>query len=264
MSYIEDHISHASSDEVVHQLAVVSHRSKYTISSKMLLSASLQLQKHERLLARYIVRSLYNLKIDVNSISSYFGCLRENHVLGIPYQPLGFSPTEPQLIKAICHFLNANGDLRVSKKRTQSFLHALLYGLGNHAGFFAAIKEIDSAVSLNVVAEKVLRNGKRIDLFFYWELPGGVSFVVAIEAKFNHQVTSGQLPAYKKEVLRLSKGGYWILVLLTPDGHASRRNKDWCSLTWRTLLTRWECLLDPDEQNNNYFTLLRKVIWDKL
>lgn len=210
----------------------------------------------------------HSLQTDLQGLSAgqaltqHFGTLDDQHGLSMQSQPLGIKPTEPQLTAAIAYYLKADGNRQKSQKRTQVFLHALLQGGCHQTNLLYAVDHLCDARQFQVESEYSLSNRRKMDLLIHWEMPGGKPYVVAIEAKFGHQVTVGQLPDYRQRVIRMAKGGDYTAILLTLEGARSTRNKDWTPMTWKTLLTRWEKATAPDADES--FTLLKRLIWDKL
>lgn len=107
------------------------------------------------------------------------------------------------------------------------------------------------------------QKGKRIDILIQWKSETGTR-AVAVEAKFGHRVTAGQLPAYKYYCKHEKKFDAPEFILLTLDGQKSERNKDWKSLSWLSFLTRFEKQLSIMRCDDLIFTSFRAMVWQKI
>lgn len=107
------------------------------------------------------------------------------------------------------------------------------------------------------------KKGKRIDILIQWRSEIGTR-AVAIEAKFGHSVTAGQLPAYKYYCKHEKNFDSFELILLTLDGHKNKKNRDWKSLSWLTFLTRLEKQLGRMRCDDLIFTSFRAMVWQRI
>ena len=84
-----------------------------------------------------------------------------------------------------------------------------------------------------------------------------------MEAKFGHQVTTGQLPTYREFIRKnVNPTNNYALILLTYTGEKDTRNQEWQPKSWLVLMTHWERNLTEDHDIG--FSFLRQFIWNKL
>ena len=117
--------------------------------------------------------------------------------------------------------------------------------------------------NLLVESEVVTKDNKRIDILISWT-SSDKYYGVAIEAKFDHKVTAGQLPAYKKYCSKEKGIDKPELILLTNEESQDSKHKDWRPLSWLSLLTRLEKFLDEEACDDYIFTCFRAMVWKKI
>jgi hypothetical protein len=190
------------------------------------------------------------------AVVNLFGVLDHNHPFAT-LRPMGFRVTEPQITQGLMYFLDPSKQGYAGKQRFVLFLHTLL----RHTVYEHLLENLDlKTIIVHRVKSELAIKKKRADIFLEWE-NNGQHFGVLIEAKFSHQVTSGQLPAYKQYLHKDFKDRC-ALILLTLKGNRSRRNRDWQPKSWFSLMTQWEKELMND--NDTGFAVLRQLIWNKL
>ena len=140
--------------------------------------------------------------------------------------------SEPQLTKGFAHFLNAYGGVTQVER-----IRALLKALG--------AAELSNDISgVTVTAEAPTSGNRRIDLLIKWKDSKKKDYAVAIEAKLGHQVTGGQLPAYRRHLEKIAKERR-LLVVVSPrltrqTDKSLGRNRDWRWTRWHDLLVSHE------------------------
>ena len=166
--------------------------------------------------------------------------------------------TEPQLTKGFAHFLNApESDIRIKR------VCALLKSLG------AAELGNDMSSDVKVTAEAPTAGNKRIDLLIKWTDSANERYAVAIEAKLDHDVTSGQLLAYSDHLdnckCKVAKERR-LLAVISP--HLSDRtagelrdNPEWRWAAWWSLLLAHERALS-DAFDDEEYRRFRRTLWD--
>ena len=184
---------------------------------------------------------------------------------GLPFHGLSaadkvFIPKlqEPQATQGLVDCLVA-GPPSLQRQKLIIFLNALPIAPERVAEFERL--SLNKNFSCHVAAEVQTHNGKRIDILIDWQC-GDISGAVAIEAKFNHKVTAGQLPAYRQYCKR--KFNTYDLILLTLDGSRSTRNKDWKPVSWLSLLIRMEKQLSDAQYTNSVFASYRAMLWHRI
>ena len=116
-------------------------------------------------------------------------------------------------------------------------------------------------------------NGLLCPLTIKWTDSTDKCYAVAIEAKLDHVVTSGQLPAYLRHLKRkidnkkrCLKKRYLLVVvsphLSAPIARALRRNQEWRWAAWRDLLLAHERALPADSDDEEY-RRFRRTLWDQ-
>lgn len=166
--------------------------------------------------------------------------------------------TEPQITKGFAHFLN-DGSPENRIGRTAALLAAL--GRDVSGGIMDPI----------VIAEAPTRKKFRLDIFVKWKEPNGQARALAIEAKFGHHLTPGQLPGYKAEVKRYVdpeafSGSLYVIsraVSQNRDSKSLRRNKDWRWISWKRFLLRYEQNLAP-QMDDDAFRIFRRTVWKQI
>ncbi len=197
----------------------------------------------------------------IQKFEALFGHLNSYHPFH--YQRnLGFSATEQQITKGISYFIDPSVQGEMGMKRLVAWVQSIL---ASHAHGNLILQSLKSKNmhSLAVYAEYPVPGQGRADLLIRWSNSGN-NFVVIVEAKFDHHVTTGQLSVYRKQLKKLvSEPQYGALVLLTKSGDkAPLNNKDWHPKAWFTVMSSWECLLNDDKDLG--FSLFRQFIWSKL
>ena len=161
--------------------------------------------------------------------------------------------TEPQLTKGFAHFLNEYGDVKKTER-----VRALLKAVG--------AAELSKDISeVAVTAEALISKSKRIDLLIEWKDSAEQDYAVAIEAKLDHHVTSGQLPAYRQHLRKIAKERR-LLVIVSPQltsqiDKSLGRNRDWRWTRWHDLLVTHERAL-PVESDDDAYLQFRRILWD--
>ncbi len=122
----------------------------------------------------------------------------------------------------------------------------------------------DEGAETTIEAEALAAGNRRIDLLIEWEDPSN-RIAVAIEAKFGHHVTSGQLPAYVKHLQRRWPEHRQLFFIVSSElgehtRQALRRNKKWRWMAWRDLLIAHERALSGDHDDTAY-RQFRRTLW---
>ena len=161
--------------------------------------------------------------------------------------------TEPQLTRGFAHFLKADEPYtRVARIR------ALLTSLG-------AAELGSDMTDVAVTAEARTAGNKRIDLLIEWTDSADRCCAAAIEAKFGHAVTPGQLPAYRSHLRNVARERR-LLAVVAPRlsdriARALRRNREWRWAAWRDLLLAHERVLPVACDDEDYLRF-RRALWD--
>ena len=191
--------------------------------------------------------------VGFSALESTFALKREPHLFRAEPSVAWATFTEPQLTKGFAHFLNAAEPVtRIARVR------ALLKGLG--------AAELGNDMSeVMVTAEALTSRNKRIDLLIEWNDSSKKRYAAAIEAKLGHDVTSGQLPAYRNHLRKIAKERR-LLALVSPrpsrsSTRALQRNRDWRWIAWRDLLVAHERALPIDCDDEGYLQF-RRTLWD--
>lgn len=196
--------------------------------------------------------------------ASAHGGLRQTFHLDRPGHFLRAEPiawcnfTEPQITKGFAHFLN-DGPSENRIGRTAALLAAL--GRDVSGGIMDPI----------VIAEAPARKKFRLDIFVKWKEPDGQARALAIEAKFGHHLTPGQLHRYKAEVKEhvdpeALLGSLYVIsraVSRNRDRKSLRRNKDWRWISWKRFLLRYEQNLAP-RMDDDAFRIFRRTVWKQI
>ena len=165
--------------------------------------------------------------------------------------------TEPQLTGGLSHFLNAP-ERTVRIARTRALLQAL--GVERRLG----IRLRDEGTEAAVKPEAPASGNRRIDLLIEWK-DSSNRIAVAIEAKFGHHVTSGQLPAYvehlRTEWPEHRKLFFVVSSELTEHTRQTlRHNKRWRWMAWCALLIAHERALSGGCDDAAY-RQFRRTLW---
>ncbi|MGB3752434.1 MAG: hypothetical protein WA954_00875 [Parerythrobacter sp.] len=164
---------------------------------------------------------------------------------------------EPQITRGLVHFLNA-GPTRLRKARCVAFARAVSACCRpEHRRSFP-----NNPRRVRVVAEE-----KRVDILVELD-EANDRFGVAIEAKFNHRLTKGQL----KKAVEHTREREWNLdrscfLVVGPyldrlDCDIMNRNKAWSSVTWWALLRHFESEIAV-EGDCAEFRRFRSTIWSQ-
>jgi len=163
---------------------------------------------------------------------------------------------EPQFTRGFIHFLT-EGAASQREARCRAFVHAALR---------CASKSSQSAMIGPITAVSAEPEENRIDMLVELEDAGG-RFGAAIEAKFWHRLTKGQLQKAKRHV-ELSRR--WdlhrsALVVIAPvteqlDQRMLRANKDWRATSWWAFLRCFERELE-ERHDCDDFRRFRRTIW---
>ena len=191
--------------------------------------------------------------VGFSALEGTFALKREPHLFRAEPPVAWTTFTEPQLTKGFAHFLKAAEPVtRIARVR------ALLKGLG--------AAELGNDMSeVMVTAEKLTSRNKRIDLLIEWNDSSKKRYAAAIEAKLGHDVTSGQLPAYRNHLRKIAKERRLLAVVSPRPSRSStralRRNRDWRWIAWRDLLVAHERALPVDCDDEAYLQF-RRTLWD--
>lgn len=190
-----------------------------------------------------------------------------------PGHPFGHEPTdlgvdlhEAQYLRMLAWLLSPERQGEIAVGRTRSFLTALFQAAGREPP--AKLASLDARVA--VQAEHRIgptSAGGRIDLLVSWPRPSGAGqCLVAVEAKFDHIPTYGQLGAYADYLRKRTRAGdvtSLFLVELTPRPRG-RPAERWTGVTWLAVLRRWEALLAAAGDADLAFARFRAALWRKL
>ena len=177
-------------------------------------------------------------------------------------------PTEPQITKGFAHFLNTDGHTTRTGR-----IRALLRALGSNSG------DADCSLRKARVRPEARTNRKRIDLLIEWMDALHRKRGAVIEAKFDHRVIPGQLPAYRTRLKRIERDyrsevppneqERLLLFLVSPlhDAGITRSlrrqwSQDWRWISWRSLLLAYDRSLNPDH-DDDAFRQFRRTLWDR-
>ncbi len=199
---------------------------------------------------------------------SYGDLYAEHHMFKHAIIDWGFRFTEPEIIKGLARFLSR------SRQSCWYFLLALF----DTANATVPHEDRDTFLySASVETEASIKVGKdkfmRIDLCIRWYSADKRLNLVAVEFKFGHQITDGQLRNYRnyaKEEVKATGGNYYLFLVFQKLNEKSQRyvknhyNKSWKQIQWIPLLKRWECYLTTDTQMNaKDFAQFRHTLWQK-
>jgi hypothetical protein len=166
--------------------------------------------------------------------------------------------TEPQITKGFTHFLN-DSSLETRIARVRALFAAL--GMGAASGIIDPV----------AIAEAPVAGNLRLDILVTWKDENRRRRALAIEAKFGHHLTTGQLSAYRRAVKKHSdskdlSGFLYVLSRATSrerDEKSLRINKDWRWVSWKGLLLRYERSLAVTE-DDEAFRVFRRTVWNQI
>ena len=157
----------------------------------VLLSGALARAVQDRLLR---VRQLPDWRQARQAMEDVFGFHHAHHFFHAA--PLGWVTrvwlTEPQVTKAIAYFLHSEDPVTRGGR-----IRALLAALGSRTE--------DVVGQARATAEAPVADKRSIDLLVEWQDDRGFDRGAVIEAKFGHDVTKGQLPAYRRHLRRVER-----------------------------------------------------------
>ena len=166
---------------------------------------------------------------------------------------------ERQVTDGLALCLNTN-DKNCTFRRVLTLLKALPISK-DFITVFEEITDLDES-TIKVESEVPTKENKRIDILISWE-SSNKPYGIAIEAKFGHKVTTGQLPTYKNLCKERFEDRY-NLVLLTNEGYYNKKNIDWRPLSWLNFLIRLEKGLAKSDCDDNRFSCFRAMLWKKI
>ena len=171
--------------------------------------------------------------------------------------------TEPQFTKGLAHFLHVpERETRIRR------VHALLKALGveTEPGIELPKEGREAVVTPEYTFGKHTK--KRIDLLIDWT-DSSKRIIVAVEAKLDHNVTKGQLAAYRKHCRSKfnDKNEYPLFRVVSRKPTKNIRksltdNKDWRWIAWRGLLIAHERALSDDYDDDAY-SQFRRTLWER-
>ncbi len=196
---------------------------------------------------------------DAVSLGALFGLGAETHCFNeAPHEWI--DPLEPQITKGFVHFLT-NCSLERQRTRCLSFARA---ALACSPGSIAIEGEWQP-LTVRAEAEE-----NRIDILV--ELSDGETrFGAAIEAKFGHRLTPGQLEKAEKHVLGQSGCGWdssrSAFLVVAPlisriDAKLLKPRPLWRPVSWWSFLTRLEHEIDESHDCADY-RRFRRSVWYK-
>ncbi|MYE02455.1 MAG: hypothetical protein F4Y03_14505 [Alphaproteobacteria bacterium] len=213
------------------------------------------------------VRQLPDWRQARQAIEDAFGLHLAHHFFHAA--PLGWVTriwlTEPQVTKAIAYFLHSEDPVTRAGR-----VGALLNALGSRLE--GGLAKAQAKAEAPVAGKR-----QRMDLLVKWQDGRGFDRVAVIEAKFGHDITPGQLPAYLGHLHRVekhyrrdkSRGSPEppLLFVVSPryrksDAQVLDDNEDWCWKSWRSLLLAYDRFLDP-QHDDEEFRQFRRTLWDR-
>ena len=190
----------------------------------------------------------------IQAVESVFALKRLPHLFRAEPSVTWATFIERQLTEGFASFLNDPEPVaRVERVR------ALLKSLG-------AAELSKGMTEVRVTPEALTSGGKRIDLLIEWQDTSERLYAAVIEAKLGNNVKSGQLPAYRNHLRKITKD-HRLLVVVAPrlsarTDRALRRNRDWRWTTWRDLLIAYKRALPVDFDDAEYLRF-RRTLWDQ-
>lgn len=184
----------------------------------------------------------------------------------------GFDLTEPQITRALSHFLSPENFGDRGTARAIAFLTALCK-VGGNEQLAERLEKLGPDVRLTVVPEHTVPGDKKrkgaIDLLFRLH-DQDERIAIVVELKLGHVVTAGQLPNYRNYIIHsenydLDKSGFFVVgqKYTSKDRKADSRNKDWTFVRWAGLFRRFEINLSlgcPDDDDEE-FRRFRRTAW---
>lgn len=179
----------------------------------------------------------------------------------------GFNFNEPQITKGLTHFLNQ------SKLACWHFMLALANKRNIDKTKFPIDYDNKNSFleTVTVRAEVPAGNQKRIDIVVYWQSSNKERCLAALECKFGHHITHGQLPSYKQYARKQTGDNYWLFLITQEIDKKSQRfiknahNNTWHKVRWDRLLMRWERSLTQDHSIDvQDFARFRRTLWNKI
>jgi len=199
----------------------------------------------------------------------FFGPDGDGHALRYPPLYIGFTPHEPQITKALAHFLNGEGDAETRVNRVRSFIAALFAVTGRSAPPPLDLDSLDRGVTVETEERfqprkrATRRRDRRIDLLVRWTGRDGKARGALVEAKFGHHATKDQLPAMRAHAIeRFDDLDHAALfVVAAQSDRLAERNRDWTRVRWEALSRRWEAALSETGDDDTDFARFRASLW---
>lgn len=244
--------------------------------------ATLDLQRIESLFASGIQRAIRNdalgvlvppdWRLGIRALNVVSGPLdNESQSLATRFSYFGFRPTEPQVTQGWAHFLSpSNVGIESASQRFEAFYQALHLSSGRQAPPLPV-----KFGSLKVKAEHAAHlAGRRlfIDLLFTWQDLEERPRAIAVELKFGHQITDGQLSSYRQHIARKvirgdATGSDFFVVAARSrrsDSRSLKRNKHWSRVYWPAFLRAFEKVyLSKSPQPDADFEQFRRTVWER-
>nr|WP_319514940.1 hypothetical protein [uncultured Cohaesibacter sp.] len=205
----------------------------------------------------------------ITALSHFLGSeyLTKTNAYSTPCPSWGFLPTEPQITKGWAYFISDG--LTDSEKRlvVSHFCNSMC----RSSGLYGPAICVEGAYDIEVRSEEP-SGAKFIDLFISWKDINEKQDGFIVELKFDHKLTNGQLPCYR----RLAKSMFYQglnnrLFVIEPRTRTStlrslRNNKDWRLTNWDAFLREFERNLPSvgSDHRNQKFAAFRRIIWEKI
>lgn len=195
---------------------------------------------------------------DRGALSALFGLDNPNHCFHVaPHRWATFH--EPQITGGFAHFLNS-GDHRQRLARAVAFVKATATCAGADPKF---IDDFDATFARCVAEEN------RTDLLV--ELRRGEQRIgAAVEAKFGHLLTTGQLPKAEQTITDLgAKPEDFIRLIVAPDPlHVDKfilrdEGENWTTMSWSGLLGSLERHIAPGTADCADYRRFRRTVWHR-
>lgn len=179
----------------------------------------------------------------------------------------GFNFNEPQITKGLTHFFNQ------STLACWHFMLALTNQKNAEKIEFPTDDDDEQCFLKTVMARAEVQtdNKKRIDITIEWLSSTKERCLAAIECKFGHHITHGQLPSYKQYARKQPVDNYWLFLITQKIDKKNHRfmqhhhNKEWHQVRWDRLLMRWERSLTQDHSTDvQDFARFRRTLWNKI
>lgn len=191
-------------------------------------------------------------EVDFQVFDSIFGINRSDHAFFYHKIDWAYELTEPQATMTLAKLLNA-GPVILRAERIYAFLTAM--GVN--------VASLDDLYECEVIAER-----NKIDLQFIWLNPTGGKYVTVIEAKFDHDITEGQLDRYYTITNEKHGGSNFNFILLGLDELKFRNNiknaqhKIWRFVSWNSLWRQFE-IHRPEEDSAN-LSIFLNTLWNRI